>query len=50
MSASIGITFTTNNNSTFIDLYNEADTALYKAKEAGKNCAYISSSDILIKL
>ncbi len=50
ISASIGITFTTNNNSTFIDLYNEADTALYKAKEAGKNCAYISSSDILIKL
>lgn len=43
ISASIGITFIGDEYYNFINLYNEADSALYKAKKAGKNCAYVSN-------
>ncbi|MGL5703012.1 MAG: GGDEF domain-containing protein, partial [Cetobacterium sp.] len=43
ISASIGITFIGDECYNFINLYNEADSALYKAKKAGKNCAYVSN-------
>ncbi|MGL6066324.1 MAG: sensor domain-containing diguanylate cyclase [Cetobacterium sp.] len=45
-SLSIGITFIEEKKYNYIDLYNEADNALYQSKKLGKNCAYISSSDI----
>ncbi|MGL5050985.1 MAG: diguanylate cyclase domain-containing protein [Fusobacteriaceae bacterium] len=45
ISASIGITFIENDNYNFIDLYSKTDISLYKAKNCGKNCAYISDSN-----
>ena len=39
ISASIGVCFTEDNTTSFDDLYNKADIALYKAKHEGKNTA-----------
>ncbi|MGL5053383.1 MAG: GGDEF domain-containing protein, partial [Cetobacterium sp.] len=43
ISISLGITFIQKNKYDFINLYNEADCALYKSKKLGKNCGYISN-------
>ncbi|MDN4504004.1 diguanylate cyclase [Alteromonadaceae bacterium BrNp21-10] len=43
--ASIGISVDLpTNDTTFFDLYNQADTALYKAKKTGKNCFILFST------
>ena len=38
ISSSIGITLFQNYSSSFIHLYNSADTALYQAKKNGRDC------------
>ncbi|MDD2647229.1 MAG: EAL domain-containing protein [Eubacteriales bacterium] len=52
LSASIGISMTSGDGKNFDRLYREADTALYRAKDRGKNCFYLlpdENSEVLIE-